>query len=115
MEKSSRVPTPLDVLKLIALPLDLPELLDFCQNPKNKAVCSSKSFWKDKLFRDFKISDTPDPQQTHYREYFNRLYTQIYKLLTGIKDDPNYRENTDALSAVGVKIGLIKGGISNEI
>ena len=46
---------PKDVMALLALELNLPEILNFCVSNKkfNSAVCEKESFWYNKLVRDF--------------------------------------------------------------
>ena len=70
-----------DELYLLALELDLPDLIRFCKTSKkiNEKVCKSNEIWIHKLKEDFKI--------TYSRRYNlepKKLYILLYKLKDGL-------------------------------
>lgn len=73
-----------DALILIALELELPDLLHFCQtqNKINLSVCENDLFWSAKLVRDFNYKEskrvTPiGPKREYKRLYNNKIRDQI--------------------------------------
>ena len=62
---------PKDVLMLIALELDLPDLLNYCvSNPAlNKAACENEFFWLRKLERDFPKYPVSLKRNSHKETY----------------------------------------------
>jgi hypothetical protein len=87
-----------DELYLLALELDLPDLIRFCKTSKkiNEKVCRSNEIWIHKLKEDFKI--------TYSRRRYNlepkKLYILLYKLKDGILEgilDYVYRNGAQTL------------------
>jgi hypothetical protein len=68
---------PKDTLTLIALELDLPSLLNFCQSDIeiNKKVCSDNNFWRNKLFRDY-----PNIAVNNLKELYETEYEKDTKI-----------------------------------
>lgn len=64
-------------LILIAMELDLPSILNFCQSEKNinRSVCKNKFFWINKMKKDYNfilknLKDSNDPKQ-YYKILYN--------------------------------------------
>ena len=81
---------PVDVIALVALDLDLPNILSLCEsNVKfNRAVCKKESFWLNKLLKDF-------PDYKKLKESFSGTFRESYKLLynlTILKEKLNLNE-----------------------
>ena len=68
-----------DTLPLLAVELDLPDILNFCRTSKkvNQFVCNNPSFWRQKINRDFpnRIYDNDDFVRDMYKNNPKRLYS----------------------------------------
>ena len=47
---------PRDIVSVIALELDLPDILNYCLSKSNFNICNNESFWIRKLDKDFRIT-----------------------------------------------------------
>lgn len=77
-----------NVLRLIALELDLPSLLRFCQSDKfkNQEICESNIFWRLKLNRDYPetISKFNDLPNVNYKKIYVSMYNNLSQIYTVI-------------------------------
>ena len=66
-----------DVLFTIAMDLDLPSLLRWCQSSSrvNKHVCNNSSVWRNKLIRDY-----PDYEKFNLNKSLKETYVFMYQL-----------------------------------
>ncbi len=80
---------PKDVLFTLALELDLPSLLKWCQSNSriNEKVCNNPDVWKSKVLRDY-----PDYQKFNLDKSFKEIYNFMYQLFM-IKKLLNTTEN----------------------
>ena len=72
-----------DELVIVAIKLDLPELLAFCSTSKriNNAVCRQDRFWLRKLQRDFPNIYENFKQKISYKNpTYRKVYEDLYKL-----------------------------------
>lgn len=73
-----------DVLRMLAMELDLPSIIKFCKTNKtvNKSVCQNNMFWRNKLYRDFPdaLTDIPSGAKYEkiYKTYANVLAPSIF-------------------------------------
>ena len=82
---------PVDVIALVALDLDLPNILSLCEsNVKfNRAVCKKESFWLNKLLKDF-------PEYKKLKENYRETYKLLYNL-TQLKKKLNLDGTVDKI------------------
>lgn len=87
---------PKDVLIMIALNLDLYELLLLCKTNKtiNSKICNNKYFWLKKLLRDFNFRYDDYRSDEDPRLAYNLLYkieNDDYNMHLKIVDQPSYQ------------------------
>ena len=60
-----------DELVLIALDLNLPDILNLCLSNSNynRYICNNNSFWQKKIYKDFGITTTSRTAKKDYRKY----------------------------------------------
>ena len=85
-----------DMLVKIALELDLPRLLRFCESEKriNDKVCKNNDFWRNKLERDF-----PDYKTVDWKLSFRGIYNLLYflKVICKLNESPSELYNDKEL------------------
>ena len=95
-----------DVLFIIAMQLDLPTLLRWCQSSAriNKNVCNNDNLWRSKLMKDY-----PDYQNFNLEKSMKETYVFMYQL-SYIKRKMNSDESLhdiflkEKINFVGMKI-----------
>lgn len=100
---------PKDVIVYLALTLDLPEILSLCRtNSKfNNIVCENQSFWRNKLKKDYHVTDIPPIGP--YTEYKNPK--EYYEYITKhLQDTTIFLEGYDAGDVNLFRAGLDTGG-----
>ena len=80
---------PKDVLYTLALELDLPNLLRWCESHPsiNNKVCNNPNVWTGKLLRDF-----PDYKNFYLNKSFREIYNYLYRL-TKVKEKLKMKES----------------------
>ncbi len=73
---------PVDILMLIALDMETPEILQLCRTSTklNQSICNNPNFWRNKIIKDFKINFGPKDVKT-LKEYYillSRAYSMGY-------------------------------------
>ena len=68
---------PKDVLVLLALELDYPDILNYCKSDErvNEKICRNREFWRSKLIRDF-----PNVDYNKSRLTPGQLYRKVYSI-----------------------------------
>lgn len=109
-----------DILIKLALDLDLPDLLSLCRTSErfNTIVCNSDKFWKQKLWKDYKINSKIS--KTTYKNIIKNSARCNNLLLTGKvkKDnfvldsytDEYFRSNDDYLVYIFLIAKLLNKG-----
>ena len=64
-----------DVLRMLALELDLPSIIKFCKSNKlvKKSVCENNMFWRNKLYKDFPYALTDIPVGANYEKIYKTV------------------------------------------
>ena len=85
-----------DVLRMLALELDLPSIIRFCKSNTlvNKSVCENNVFWRNKLYRDVPNALTDIPAGSNYEKIYKTIigsywsYYYVYKFPTRKGEKP---------------------------
>lgn len=100
---------PSDIIMLIAMEFDLPDILTYCKLSKrfNKTICDNNIFWMNKLRKDYPFVDIID-----VKEYKN-LYEYLSKRAKEINIDSDESKNPKFgyLSKLGQDISVYNGKI----
>lgn len=98
-----------DVLRMLALELDLPSIVKFCKTNKtvNRVVCENNTFWRNKLYKDFPDALVDIPQGANYEKIYKTVknndwtYFYVYKF-------PSRRGKLPQMSDLGKTYGEIR-------
>ncbi len=84
---------PKDVMRLMALELDMPDILNYCLTNKkfNATICESQTFWRNKYMNDFPGSK-PIPSSVRNAK---RVYEVFYRREKGLLPTNPMIYNTD--------------------
>ena len=66
---------PKDIIVLLALELDISDVLTYCKLSKrfNNAVCNNFSFWYNKLFKDFGFTYIGNKTLKDVKDYYKKI------------------------------------------
>lgn len=72
---------PLDVIKYMALELDIPELLSLCKTSRklNKELCENKMFWLNRLIHEYDITRLDIPTNYTAKTYYFYIHNDLLK------------------------------------
>lgn len=91
-----------DVLRMLALELDLPSIIKFCKSNTlvNKSVCENNVFWRNKLYRDVPHALTDIPVGSNYEKIYKTVIGKSYWSYYYIFKFPSKRGETPKMANI---------------
>lgn len=96
-----------DVVMMLALELDLPDLLNLCLTDKtfNKQVCENEDFWMQKIQLDFPHVENPKRIAKTYKEAYEILHKTYINVYVKIVDADQNNDDEVEIN-VGVELSF---------
>ena len=71
-----------DILFMIAIDMDYPDILKFCSTPKriNKYICANNSFWRNKLYKKYPFLLSHIQKRNDLKFLYRDIEKEIEKL-----------------------------------